>query len=653
MNSFLLKIYAVLALMLVAWGGEVILSQDADTLDRQAQEHYEKREFTRALETWMQMLEQQPDNERVQKKIELVYEEKYKRDVAYQKARINYGKARNKVKIDFTTDDIEGAIAKFREGKREAQEALKNYFIAYRIDPNDQEIQDLRVIMKELDKDLRVAEEKIELDLAKRRRFREFIVCGRERMKKENYEGAIECWEGALGIISDDRDATEGKRRALLAIGNRLKFEKVMSLLNEGSNLFAAQKFFDARSVYKQVLNIDPGNGEAEDKLGEIVEKLRDARMLEQRMQQAEGAYVSALKNIEEHKYDNAEDDFRNILDLMDNKDYKDVKQRLAGLAGLRAAYQERLRRERIRMIETELDKGMIAYAEGRYNNAISSFEEVLRLDPKNELAQTQLSIAKDAQKIDAEEIIDDNSPYFQIVSLMAESGRQLYNRGDYHASRQKWEEILRLFPRNKIASTYMLKVTRSNKEDFFNFSKRIVDDGKDYLKLKRYKQAAEKFELVKTLNPEYPNIDQILASAREPAAGRGITGGASPEEIAQKYAMGITYYRRGGKENLARALEEFKWITARDPGNTKALINLNKIGSILRLSEGGIEEKRIRLTEEQSKLVRQYYYKGISYYSNNDFARAIQEWRKVLEIDKYHDRARNNIKKCLVLLRK
>ena len=48
---------------------------------------------------------------------------------------------------------------------------------------------------------------------------------------------------------------------------------------------------------------------------------------------------------------------------------------------------------------------------------------------------------------------------------------------------------------------------------------------------------------------------------------------------------------------------------------------------------------------------MRKYYYSGINYYSNNDFKRAIDEWRKVLAIDPSHDRAKNNIRKTLVLL--
>ena len=243
---------------------------------------------------------------------------------------------------------------------------------------------------------------------------------------------------------------------------------------------------------------------------------------------------------------------------------------------------------------------------------------------------------------------------YFDIVGLMIVSGKELYMNGDYRGSREKWEQILQLFPRNKIASAYMLRVTRTNPGEFNKFSTKIVNDGRDYLKIKKYDRAREKFELVKSINPEYPQIDTLIASTREPQQVRRIVdANVTPEEILARYNLGLNYYRRGGIENLQKALNEFRWVSAKDPDNTRAIINLNKIQSIIRISSGQVQVGREQLSPEQQRMVRQFYYKGIAYYSNNDFARAIQEWRKVLAIDRYHQRAKNNIRKCLVLLRK
>ncbi len=536
-------------------------------------------------------------------------------------------------------------------GKNKAEEAIKNFVIAYRIDPKDPEMQIMKEEMRELDRDLKAAAAKIELDRRKREKYMAYISCGREKMQQQIFEGALDCWNSVLSIVEDDREALEGKRNSELAINNRLRFEKVQALMGEGEKLFIEKKLFDARTVYKQVLGLDPRNRDARDKVDEIDQRLEEVRFAEQKKQQAEGFYTSAINSLGEYKFERAEEDFKNILDLV--KDYKDVKQRLASIPGLKKDYQERMQRERIQRVLRGLEGGMLAYAEGRYDLAISSFELVLQLDPKNELAQKQMLLAKDAKNSEEEEKVDRNSPYFDIVNVLATSGKNLYDAGNYAESRRKWEKILQLFPKNKIALSYNLRCMKENPEEFSRFSREIVEDGKELLKQKSYKSAMSKFEIVKSINPDYPGIDNLLGASKMEYVPKGFERTVSEEELNRRYNLGLNFYRKGGEGNIKKALEEFRWVYGKDPGNTKSLININKIESILRISRGDGGVRRVELSEEDKAKVRQYYFRGITYYSNNDFPRAIQEWRKVLAIDKDHERARNNIRKCLVLLRK
>jgi tetratricopeptide (TPR) repeat protein len=629
-----------------------LFSQSAQELDRLAEEYYSKRDFTRAIETWMIILDQDPNNEKIQKKIERVYDEKYRRDVAFQKAKIFSRRAKKQLLVNMDEKNIDEAFRSFQEGKKKAQEALAEFVTAYRIDPLDPEMQVMKEEMRELDRDIKAAETKIELDRKKREKYLALLTCGRENMKEEKYKESLECWDELLAIIPDDREGLEGKRKAELAITNRLKFEKVQNLLGQGKILFDEKKFFDARQVYKEVLGLDPRNGEAKEKISEIDQKLEEARYAEQKRLQAEGFYSAGMNYLAEYKFDNAEEEFRNVLDLM--KDYKDTKKRLAEIPALRKEYLNRKQREKIQKIERGIDAGMIAYAEGRYDAAISMFEEVLGLDPKNDLAKKQLILAKDAKGIEEEEKVDANSPYYDLVNVLIASGKQLYDKGDYKESRKKWEKILQLFPKNKTATTYMLKCLKDNPDEFERFSKSLVEEGKDLLKTKNFIRAKSKFELVKSIYPAYPGIDNLLRAAGTGEVVRQIEKGASQEELNQKYNLGLAYYRKGGEGNIKKALDEFRWVYARDPNNVNALVNINKIESILRVSRGeGEAAAKVALSDEQKRLVRQYYYKGISYYSNNEFDKAIQEWRKVLAIDRNHENARNNIKKCLVLLRK
>ena len=69
-------------------------------MDREAQESFDKRDYNQAIGLWLNCLEIEPENEKIQQKIELVYEIKQRKDISFQKARLNYRIARKKLKED-------------------------------------------------------------------------------------------------------------------------------------------------------------------------------------------------------------------------------------------------------------------------------------------------------------------------------------------------------------------------------------------------------------------------------------------------------------------------------------------------------------------------------------------------------------------------
>ena len=113
-----------------------------------------------------------------------------------------------------------------------------------------------------------------------------------------------------------------------------------------------------------------------------------------------------------------------------------------------------------------------------------------------------------------------------------------------------------------------------------------------------------------------------------------------------------MNLYEMGGKENIEKALAQFRWVVQRDPANIKAIITVNKIESQLRIGVGEAERQQV-LTAKQREMVNKYYYNGINYYTNNNFDKAIQEWRKVLAIDPGNVKARNNIRKVLAFMQR
>ncbi len=619
--------------------GGVLYPESVDEIDRRATDYYNNKEFSKALGEWLGILEIDPENESAQKKIEMLYEEKHRKDVSFQTAKYLYRDSLDSI----AKGDIEKA-------KDNSDRAIASFVTAYRIDPKDAELQ----IMKE---DMRKLQEEVQIELAKKRlseglkkRYLALMKEADANIKSQQFETAVKNYKEVLSFVPNDIAAMEGLRNAELAISNRLKYERIQSLLVAGIALFDGKKYKEARGDFNEVLGLDAKNREAKDYIRKIDDILEESRNYEMKRLQAEQFYLSGIENIKNKNFDQAVDDFENVLALI--KNYKDTVERLNSIDRLRREYLEELKLLKLKNIDREFQNGLIAYADARYKEALSYFERTIVLDPANDLAKKYIQRVKDALKDIEEEVVDNDSPYYDVVNSLAVSGRQLYDKGDYIGSRQRWEKILRLFPKNRLAQEFLLKCEfRINPEAFSQFATKIVDEGQNFLREKKYERALRQFDLIQTIVPTYPGIGALIAAAKNGMEKKAEPPGASPQEIEARYAKAMDLYRRGGRENTEQALKNFRWIIAKDPNNVKALINVNRIESQLRL--GGVEatEKRGALTEKQKQLVRTYYYNGINYYTNNNFDRAIEEWRKVLAIDPEHEKARNNIRKCLVLL--
>ncbi len=649
--KFLIK-YTILSPILIFLLVIATFGQSVDDLDKQAEEFFKKKLFNQAIKLWLDALNIEPDNEKIQKKIEIIYEIKQKKDISILRSKIHYKIARKYLRKDFTEED-------FQNGKRSANKSFRNYITAYRLDPKDPEIRGLMEDMKRLEADLRAAEEKQRLSLALKAKVKKLKLMAREAMNptkkgvKEDYKSALKFWEEILDLVPKDKEAKEGKRKCKLAIENRIKFEKIRNFMNAGKKYFKNKKYNLAKLEFKQVLQIDEKNSDAKDFIEKIDDKLADARLKMRRRQQAEDFYVSALKNIRENKFNQAQEDLESCLALIPN--YKDAKQRLSSLDRLRAEYKKRQFALRLKRINASFQVGMIAYSQDRFQEAIQAFNKTLTLDPANKLAKEFIKKAQEAYQEKRENIVDENSPYYTIINSLIMSGKSLFKKGDYVNSKKKWDRILELFPKNKIAKTYQVKcILKLNPSMAKSYIAKIYKDGKNYEKKKNYKKALQMYEEVKELSPDYPNIDKQIAKLKvtqKTAVSSSNVSGVSRAEINRRYNLAMVFYRRGGASNYQNALAQLQWIVRRDPGNVRAIISLNKISTQLKSPSRVQVTRTSRLTPRQRRLIKLYYYRGINYYSNNDFRRAILQWRKVLAIDPTHVKARNNIRKCLVFL--
>jgi len=115
-----------------------------------------------------------------------------------------------------------------------------------------------------------------------------------------------------------------------------------------------------------------------------------------------------------------------------------------------------------------------------------------------------------------------------------------------------------------------------------------------------------------------------------------------------------LNVYKQGGEANSKTALDQLRFLSQVDPDNTKVIIATNKIENEIRNSKPVDEiQTGPKLNDNQKRLVTEYYVRGLNFYSNNSFDKAIEEWRKVLAIDPTHEKAKSNIRKTLEILKR
>jgi tetratricopeptide (TPR) repeat protein len=630
-----------------------IYTQSTVEMDRQAQEHFDNKEFSKAVALWLNILDIDPNNMDVQKKVEFLYEMKQKKDLELEKSKLNYKIAKREIIKNFvqgvTFEDAEKNLA---VSKDNARIAFESFIIAYRIDPKDTDMQLIREDMQKLEKILDSEDRRLALSKEQREKAAALTVLAVKAMDEARYKDALGYWSEILSFMPENIDAVEGKRQAEIAIDNIIRYESIRRFMASGRSFFELNNFKLARQDFMNVLQLDPQNNAALDYIERIDEILNSKKKYEQRLREAETFYISGLRNIRENKFDLARDELENTITLIAN--YKDARERLASIPGLKAEFERKERARRLREIDEQFQNGLIALADSRYQDAISAFEATLKLDPGNKLALPYIQRAKDAQKLVEEEVVDRNSSYFDLVNSLIVSGRRLFEAGKYDESKKRWNQILELFPANRLANEYIFKCElRMNPEAGEAIIKKIITDGEELLKKRSYRDAYRKFELVKSINPGYPDIDELLRKAeREQGyAGSAVLTVEDRSDLDRRYNLGMAYYQRGGDDNIKKALVELRWVAGKDPNNIKAVVAVNKIESQLRSGTESAKSEGTRLTPAQELLVRKYYYSGINYYSNNDFRRAIAEWRKVIAIDPGHTRAKNNIRKTLALI--
>jgi tetratricopeptide (TPR) repeat protein len=108
--------------------------------------------------------------------------------------------------------------------------------------------------------------------------------------------------------------------------------------------------------------------------------------------------------------------------------------------------------------------------------------------------------------------------------------------------------------------------------------------------------------------------------------------------EIVNVYNDALQAYNRGEYEKAATGLDR---VLSLEPGHEEAK-NLRAMA----------RRKLTPLTKAEEERIRGLYLSGMQFFAKDEYAKAVEEWRKILEIDPTNDSVKRNIEEARERLR-
>ncbi|MCD6459710.1 TolC family protein [bacterium] len=195
------------------------------------------------------------------------------------------------------------------------------------------------------------------------------------------------------------------------------------------------------------------------------------------------------------------------------------------------------------------------------------------------------------------------------------------------------------------------------NSPDLSSEIKNFIDEGRRFYRQRLYEKAIEAWEKVLKIDPENAKIKKYIARAK---AKIGITSEVqkkqekipqtvvnTTDKVTDLIDQGRTYYRDGKYED---AIAVWKQAYKLDPENKRLQRYLMKARE--KAAKEASKKNPTKVTEQKSnENAEQLTSKGKEYFRRGEYAKAIEQWQKVLalqpddiKIQRYIEKAKKNL---------
>jgi|GEM_PF-1915002 len=301
--------------------------------------------------------------------------------------------------------------------------------------------------------------------------FSEYFYRGVGYYNQKNYKRALQELNKALAVKPSDTEALRYKNLTLESI--EFTKNEIERLTREAERLERGDNFVKANNRYRQILELEPDNRYAKEKLAYLksyISKVVQSKFFkanhffdQKEYQKAIGAFREILSIDPTHRAskdylnraqqlltEQLDQRYQQALTYFEQKEYENSLEEINYILSVDNKYSLALSLQAQLMSNISLknlaSQGEKYFQKGDYINAQKIFSQILAKNPENKTALTYLRDSENKIKKRIEELFNE--------------GMINYSEGDYNAAIQVWNRILKLDPYNSSTLEYIQKAT-------------------------------------------------------------------------------------------------------------------------------------------------------------------------------------------------
>jgi tetratricopeptide (TPR) repeat protein len=307
------------------------------------------------------------------------------------------------------------------------------------------------------------------------------------------------------------------------------------------------------------------------------------------------------------------------------------IDEKIASREQRRLAEEER----RIQQILSNRISGHVGAAErfrkeGALGKALDELKIALEYDPTNTAVSETLTVVE--RTILAEEAArTQDAEKAALISQHFRLGLDYYSKDDYILSRAEWRNVLELDSSNANAREYLVKT----EEKLGSLAEQHRVLAIDLERRGQLAAALGEWNVVRTLDPESAEAKQAAdrINRRLDEMSRDYTQTSKRLRVMELFDGAVKAFGDGKYADASAALGELLRIEPTHEEGRKLLLRAQR-----RLTP---------LTDKEKAQVRALYIEGMKFFTQSKYTSAIEQWRKILEIDPDNESVSKNIEEA------